>query len=120
MYISDMELRRMKKYFRASNYLGAAQMYLMDNPLLRRKLEIGDVITYQTEFGERNYQVVTNEIIIETDHIIKIRNKLNKLLAKNTNKSIKKIEEDTKRDHYMSAEEATKYGIVDKIIKNSH
>ncbi len=43
MYISDMELRRMKKYFRASNYLGAAQMYLMDNPLLRRKLEIGDV-----------------------------------------------------------------------------
>ena len=43
MYISDMELRRMKTYFRASNYLGAAQMYLMDNPLLRRKLEIGDV-----------------------------------------------------------------------------
>lgn len=32
-----------------------------------KKLEIGDVITYQTEFGERNYQVVTNEIIIETD-----------------------------------------------------
>ena len=43
MYISDMELRRMNKYFRASNYLGVAQMYLMDNPLLRRKLEIGDV-----------------------------------------------------------------------------
>lgn len=43
MYISDMELSRMKKYFRASNYLGVAQMYLMDNLLLRRKLEISDV-----------------------------------------------------------------------------
>ncbi len=43
MYINEYELDKMKKYFRALNYLGAAQMYLMDNPLLRRKLEITDI-----------------------------------------------------------------------------
>lgn len=83
----------------------------------RMILENAEVMIHEVLGGTQGQ---ATEIIIETDHIIKIRNKLNKLLAKNTNKSIKKIEEDTKRDHYMSAEEATKYGIVDKIIKNSH
>ena len=83
----------------------------------RMILENAEVMIHEVLGGTQGQ---ATEIIIETDHIIKIRNKLNKLLAKNTNKSIKKIEEDTKRDHYMSAEEALKYGIVDKIIKNSH
>ena len=83
----------------------------------RMILENAEVMIHEVLGGTQGQ---ATEIIIETDHIIKIRNKLNKLLAKNTNKSIKKIEEDTKRDHYMTAEEATKYGIVDKIIKNSH
>ena len=83
----------------------------------RMILENAEVMIHEVLGGTQGQ---ATEIIIETDHIIKIRNKLNKLLAKNTNKSIKKIEEDTKRDNYMSAEEATKYGIVDKIIKNSH
>ena len=83
----------------------------------RMILENAEVMIHEVLGGTQGQ---ATEIIIETDHIIKIRNKLNKLLAKNTNKSIKKIGEDTQRDHYMSAEEATKYGIVDKIIKNSH
>ncbi len=56
------------------------------------------------------------EIKIAAEHIIKIKNKLNKILANNTGQSIKKIENDTERDNYMSADEAIKYGIVDKII----
>lgn len=57
------------------------------------------------------------EIEIATEHILKIRNKLNKLLAENTNQSIKKINNDTKRDYYMNAKEALNYHIVDKIIE---
>ena len=57
------------------------------------------------------------EIQIQADRILHLREKLNKLLAKNTNQTLKKINNDTKRDHYMDAEEAMNYGIVDKILK---
>ncbi len=60
------------------------------------------------------------EIKIQADHILKLRERLNKILAKNTNKSIKKINNDTSRDYYMSAEEALDYGIVDKIITHKN
>lgn len=56
------------------------------------------------------------EIKIQADHILYLREKLNKILAKNTNQSIKKINHDTQRDHYLSSKEALNYGIVDKII----
>lgn len=56
------------------------------------------------------------DIKIHTDHLIKIKNKLNKILANNTNKTIKQIEKDTSRDNYMDALDAIKYGLVDKII----
>ena len=59
------------------------------------------------------------EIKIHTDHILKIRSKLNKILAKNTEKSLKRINNDTQRDHYLDAEEALKYGIIDKIIERN-
>lgn len=59
------------------------------------------------------------EIKIHTDHILKIRSKLNKILAKNTGKSLKRINNDTQRDHYLDAEEALKYGIIDKIIERN-
>jgi ATP-dependent Clp protease protease subunit len=56
------------------------------------------------------------EIKIAAEHILAIKEKLNKILAKNTGKKIEEIERDTERDHFMSAEEALKYGIVDKIL----
>ena len=58
------------------------------------------------------------EIKIHAERIIKLRNKLNSILSKNTKTNIKKIEQDTERDFFMNAEEALKYGLVDKIIKN--
>lgn len=56
------------------------------------------------------------EIKIQADHILYLREKLNRILAKNTNQTLKKINNDTNRDHYLSAREALKYGIVDEII----
>ena len=58
------------------------------------------------------------EIKIAAEHILKTKEKLNNILAKNTNKDLKLIEKDTDRDNFMSAEEALKYGIIDKIIEN--
>ncbi len=58
------------------------------------------------------------EIKIAAEHILKIKDKLNKILAKNTGKELKIIEHDTERDKYMSAKDAKNYGLIDKIIEN--
>lgn len=56
------------------------------------------------------------EIKIAAERILKLKEKLNEILAKNTNQKVEKIAVDTERDHFLTAEEALKYGIVDKII----
>ncbi len=56
------------------------------------------------------------EIKIHADHMIRTREKLNKLLSNKTGQSIETIERDTERDHYMTAEEALKYGLIDGIM----
>ena len=58
-----------------------------------------------------------SDIKIATDRILDLKNRLNTILSKNTNKHIKTIEKDTDRDNYLNANEALEYGIVDKIIK---
>lgn len=57
-----------------------------------------------------------SDIEISAKHILKIKERINKLLSRHTNQPLKTIEKDTDRDFYMSAEEAKKYGIVDKVI----
>ena len=57
------------------------------------------------------------EIKIHADRILKLKDKLNKILSKNTNTNLKKIEQDTERDYFMDSKEALDYGLVDKIIK---
>jgi len=57
-----------------------------------------------------------SDIAIQAEHIIKIKKKMNKILAQNTGKSIEEVEKDTDRDNYLSAEEALKYGLIDKIF----
>ena len=57
------------------------------------------------------------EIEITAKQIIKIKDKLNKILAKHTGQSLEKVEKDTDRDFYLSAEEAKEYGIIDEVIK---
>ena len=58
----------------------------------------------------------TTEIKIHADHMVKTREKLNKLLSERTGQSLEQIEKDTERDHYMTAEEALKYGLIDGIL----
>lgn len=56
------------------------------------------------------------EIKIAADHILRTREKLNRILAENTGKALEIIEKDTERDFFMSAQEAMDYGLVDKIL----
>ncbi len=57
-----------------------------------------------------------SDIKIHTDHILRIRDRLNSILAENTGKPIEVIEKDTDRDNFLSADEATEYGLIDKVI----
>ncbi len=81
-------------------------------------------------FGLPNSEVMLHQVMggvegeaakieIAADHILKIRKKLNKILADNTGQPLKKIKKDTDRDFYMSAEEAKEYGLIDKVISES-
>lgn len=56
------------------------------------------------------------EIKIAAEHILKIKEKINKMLADNTGKDIKTIEKDTERDYFLSSEEALNYGLIDEIL----
>ena len=56
------------------------------------------------------------EIKIAAERILKSRKKINEILASNCNQKIERIEKDTERDHFMDADEALEYGLVDKII----
>ncbi len=57
------------------------------------------------------------DIEIHTKEILRMKKELNKILAENTGQTIRKIERDTERDFFMSAEEAMKYGLIDKVLK---
>lgn len=57
-----------------------------------------------------------SDIKIRAEHILKIKSRLNKVLAKHTGQTVAKIEKDTDRDNFLSAEEAKRYGIIDRII----
>lgn len=56
------------------------------------------------------------DIAIQADHILKIKTRLNNMLAKATGKPIEQIALDTERDNYMTADEAAAYGLIDKVI----
>jgi len=57
------------------------------------------------------------DIKIHAEHILKTKDRLNQILAKHTGKDLAALEKDSDRDYFMSAEEAVKYGIVDKVIE---
>ena len=56
------------------------------------------------------------EIAIAAKHILKTRDRLNKILSEKTGQPLEKIEQDTERDNFMSAEEAVAYGLVDQVV----
>lgn len=80
----------------------------------RFTLPNSEVLIHQV-MGEAGGQAT--EIEISARHILKIKDRLNQIMAKHTGQSLKQIEKDSDRDFYMNAEEAKKYGIIDEIIK---
>jgi ATP-dependent Clp protease protease subunit len=81
----------------------------------RFALPNSEVLLHQVMGGVEGQAV---DVEISARQIIKIKNKLNQILAKHTGQDIKKVEKDTDRDFYLSADEAKQYGIIDQIIKN--
>lgn len=81
----------------------------------RFALPNSDILLHQVMGGVEGQ---ATEVEITARHILKIKDRLNQILAKHTSQSIAKIDKDTDRDFYMSAEEAKSYGIIDEIIKN--
>jgi ATP-dependent Clp protease protease subunit len=59
-----------------------------------------------------------SDIKIQAEEIIRLRGRLNQILAHHTGKDLKQVEKDTDRDFFMSGEEAKKYGIIDYVINN--
>ena len=79
----------------------------------RIALPNAEIMIHQPSGGSRGQ---ASDIKIQAEQILKIRDNLNKILADNTGKSVEQIALDTERDHFMSAEEAREYGLIDKVI----
>lgn len=80
----------------------------------RMALPNSEVMIHQVLGGAQGQ---ATDVDIHARHILKTRDRLNKILAKHTSQKLQKIERDTERDYFMSAEEALHYGIVDKVIQ---
>jgi ATP-dependent Clp protease protease subunit len=79
----------------------------------RYALENSEVMIHQPLGGARGQ---ASDIEISAKHILKMKANLTKIMAKNTGRTIKEIENDLDRDFYMTAEESKKYGVIDKVI----
>ena len=80
----------------------------------RFALENSDVMIHQPHGGAQGQ---ASDIEISAKYILRLRESLNKILAKNTGQKLAQIEKDVDRDYFMTAEEAKKYGIIDKVFK---
>ena len=78
-------------------------------------LENSEVMIHQPLGGASGQ---ATEIKIAAERILKLKSRLNKILASNTGKPLKKIEKDTERDYFLDSSEALEYGIIDEILKN--
>lgn len=82
-------------------------------PGKRLSLPNSEIMIHQVLGG---YEGQASDIKIHAEHILKIKDKMNKILAKHSGKKLSEIEKDSDRDFFMGAEEAKKYGIIDKVI----
>ncbi len=91
----------------------AAVILSCGNKGQRFALPNAEIMIHQPLGGARGQ---ASDIEITARHILKIKDKLNKMLADNTGQSLKQIEKDVDRDFFMSADESKKYGIIDKVL----
>lgn len=78
----------------------------------RIALPNAEIMIHQPSGGAQGQ---ASDIVIAAEHIIKTKKKMNEILAGNTGQPVSKIEKDADRDYFMGADEALKYGIIDKI-----
>jgi len=81
----------------------------------RMALPNAEILLHQVMGGAEGQAI---EVEITARHIIKIKDKLNQILAKHTGQPLAKIEKDTDRDFYLTPQEAREYGLIDEVIKN--
>lgn len=79
----------------------------------RYALPNSDIMIHQPSGGAKGQ---ATDIMIHADYILKMKKKLNTILSENTGQPIEIIERDTERDNFMTAQEALKYGLIDKVI----
>ena len=79
----------------------------------RIALPNSEIMIHQPSGGSRGQ---ATDIQIQAEQILKIKKRLNAILAANTGKTLEEIERDCERDHFMTAEEAREYGIIDQVI----
>lgn len=80
----------------------------------RFALPNSEIMIHQPSGGAQGQ---ASDIVIVAEHILKTKNKMNRILAENCGQPIERIEADADRDYYMSADEALKYGLIDKIFE---
>ena len=83
----------------------------------RIALPNAEILIHQPAISGSDVQGQATEIKIVSDHIQKNKSRLNRILAQNTGKTEEQIEKDTERDHYMTAQEALDYGLIDKVLE---
>ena len=79
----------------------------------RKALPNSEVMIHQPLGGTEGQ---ATDILIHAEHILRIKKKMNEELSRNTGKPLEDVEKDVERDHYMTAEQALEYGIIDEII----
>lgn len=85
----------------------------------RVALPNAEVLIHQPLIGGSGLSGQATEIEIHAKHLLRTKAKMNKILAEKTGQTLEKIEKDTDRDYYMTAEEAMKYGLVDQILEKA-
>ncbi len=86
----------------------------------RFALPNAEILIHQPLIGGNGISGQATEIKIHADHMVRTREKLNKILSDRTGQSLETIERDTERDNYMTAEEALKYGLIDGIMSRKN
>jgi ATP-dependent Clp protease protease subunit len=81
----------------------------------RQALPNAEIMIHQPSGGT---QGKASDMLIDADHIRKIRQRMNELLAQNTGKTVEQVAKDTDRDHWLTADEAVEYGLIDSVVTN--
>ena len=106
-------LKEMKEDIMRTDGVEIEVMHILERDIEKAKALGIDPSIVSTDINN----VVNNpEIKIVADHILKTREKLNRILAENTGRSIEEIARDTERDNYLTAQKAMEYGLIDKVL----